>query len=487
MKLPLLIFALFTTLIIEGQSFREQIASMYRFMDNYNYNGFDNFSNGYEKINLPSRYTSYKNQHCSDISETWKNGDSVVCFYNGEMHISTQLFFKYNNGWKKNSKIEYKYDLSGYPQKAQTYKWRDAEKQFVLVGEKVYSIDTVNHTVIIEKKYQNTNDPTWRFAPKDIYLCDSYGNDTLHIKPKWDEDANDYIDDYREFRHYDAARHLTYSNIQGYEKKDGKWHDSWIKHYYYDKAGNEIVSDEQGYDKDKKGMGFIDSTFYDAQERPMAERLYVYQPKDSSIWMEYTHKWDYENTNSPKDYTETQWRRNRSTDTLSLWSKEVRLYDSDTNLISRYTMQYNYIKGWWVTNHDSSLYDRSDNILYHLQLNNHMMPEHSSFGGTQTFYYYLPYTIAGVESEDGESSISIYPNPTRNKETNLRYVALGNTNITISITDQAGRSVSSETREAQEGENTFLISHPELSAGVYQVEITDTHSGSHSLMKWIIE
>jgi hypothetical protein len=452
-------------------------------MDNGGYNGFDPVSN--EKYKPESKYTSYKRQQYSSETGTWKDLDSTVCFYDEQMNLSMTLMFKYENGWKKNAKREYKYDAAGYPLACITHKWDNESRIWNLVGEKDYTIDTITRKIVIENKYHNFNDPDWQYAPKHTYLCDANGNDTLHLSAKWDKDANEYIDDNREYRHYDVSGHLVYSNIQNVEKKDKAWHDSWVKKYSYDANGNEIMGIEQSMDNGKSSMSFVDSTFFDQQNRPLEERFYVNNHKDSTTWLEYLHKFYYTNPDNNKDYIEIQWRQGKPADTLMLWSKETKEYDSQNNLINRYLMNPTQREGWRVQFHDSCVYDRSDNIIYRLDQQYRQMPQGDN--GTQIFYYYLPYTIAGIEGEEGESSATLYPNPSKGKETYLKYNAQDNSSMEIKVIDQSGRTVSSETREISAGENNLLISHPELSAGAYHVDVTDLHSGAQSSFKWVIE
>lgn len=486
MKYSLFIAALFTSFAIHAQSSREEVPHILSFMSSMHFDEFASVANGYIRDNLNSRYTSSKTQDCLNGNGIWQDRDSAAFSYDSALRMTSHFIFKYDNGWKNSGKDEYKFDAPDYTKTESQYRWSEHDQQFAPVAEWSYNIDTINRKIIEETKYKYGHDSARRYWSREIYLFDAYGYDTLHTHEQWDNKAWKYVIEAREHMRYDTKGQMIYARGEYFSKTDKVWYDLWVRHYSYDKAGKEVMNDQYEYKKRVRDHGLIDSTFFDVQERATGERTYIYESKNNTIWMQSERRVYREDTGNPRDVTWVTWQREKAADTLSLREKHIKKYDSDTNLISRYEMLYDPDRGWYIKHHDSKFYDKRGNEVYEIDLTKGEMTD-TFFQGTQTFYYYQPSATARAMPDDNGPSAIIFPNPYKSKDANLWYSSGYKESITIAIKDEKGSTMSSESRIISQGGNHILISHPELPAGTYQIEITNLHTGDKSLLKWIIE
>jgi hypothetical protein len=69
-------------------------------------------------------------------------------------------------------------------------------------------------------------------------------------------------------------------------------------------------------------------------------------------------------------------------------------------------------------------------------------------------------------------SISIYPNPTQS-EVNVKIVSVNSANITVNITDMAGKSVCKNSYKTTNNQLTTSINLSELVSGIYTVYVPE--------------
>ena len=77
--------------------------------------------------------------------------------------------------------------------------------------------------------------------------------------------------------------------------------------------------------------------------------------------------------------------------------------------------------------------------------------------------------VAGID-ETTLTAVNLYPNPA-DEELNISFHAINNEKMTIVLTDLTGKTIQTNTIQANEGENLVLLNTGDFSKGVYFVNL----------------
>jgi hypothetical protein len=138
----------------------------------------------------------------------------------------------------------------------------------------------------------------------------------------------------------------------------------------------------------------------------------------------------------------------------------VQVYQDSTNISSTpFVITYNNDEYAWYLNGNHNAIA----AVYTLT---------TSAGGPFTGGLYLDNVVNSIEEQNSISALSLYPNPA-NDHVNLSYTLTDSRSITFSVYDASGKVVEAGTSsQAQEGENSILISVAELPDGIYFATVT---------------
>lgn len=241
--------------------------------------------------------------------------NKIVYTYNEQGQMTAQLdYYKYNNVWELNGRIEYLYDAAGN---------RTSQRRYLSDGElwieTLYTYNSANQRIKEEDRYYEEgkvhqtgtqeydasgyqilnqydrigDDGEWYTDYKYVYNYNEDGYQTLYEYWDWDESQLQLLQ--AQYREYDAAGRQT-----SYKQQD--WDGAYLNMYCYRYA-------------------------YDAQGR---QTLYEYTSDYETNWSHQIETWSYNNDNTGiyTSIDSTLWKEGNSQLSVSAYSSDC-TYDED--------------------------------------------------------------------------------------------------------------------------------------------------------------
>ena len=241
--------------------------------------------------------------------------NKIVYTYNEQGQMTAQLdYYKYNNVWELNGRIEYLYDAAGN---------RTSQRRYLSDGElwieTLYTYNSANQRIKEEDRYYEEgkvhqtgtqeydasgyqilnqydrigDDGEWYTDYKYVYDYNEDGYQTLYEYWDWDESQLQLLQ--AQYREYDAAGRQT-----SYKQQD--WDGAYLNMYCYRYA-------------------------YDAEGR---QTLYEYTSDYETNWSHQIETWSYNNDNTGiyTSIDSTLWKEGNSQLSVSAYSSDC-TYDED--------------------------------------------------------------------------------------------------------------------------------------------------------------
>lgn len=435
--------------------------------------------------NYLSKFTSYKIETREPTTGIWNSTDSVVCFYNAQLIITSQIDYKSEQGtWQYRQKGDFLTDSNGNPKATIIYTRQKASGGWLSVSEKDYTFDTSRHLIQELERYRVPRLNALRNQKRSQYTYNAKGNEVLHLQQIWDTVSENWINEVQEVSTFDAANHKISLLQQYWDKGAETWRNNWLYTYTNDTFGNHLTELKQEWDNKAWQNKSKCSYKYDSINRQIAQENNLWNSTGKSWFLNGFENWAYGLKNSQRTLEESGWHSSNPKDTIRHYTRDLRTFDADSNMLNRVAM--NLRKGEWLLhNHDSATFDNYGNLTYILNYEKFGM-NNLDYRVTRIFYYYSPYN-----SPDGENinqlRASLKPNPSNAPEVYLQLNAENTTTVNIRITDATGKKLSDENRPLQPGLSMVQLTYTGFTAGIYYIVITEPASKKKSTLQWILK
>ena len=410
-----------------------------------------------------SLLTGVRDDTYYNAGSNWVFNDSLFYIYSGQQ-LDTQLSYDYSQStWKLRGRIitdhnsdgstsdwfvqlrdtltgvysntYYKF-VFGYNAAGDTtsmlYQLWDVPTSSWLNYRRVYLYPDANHhdTLLIEQSWssgwQNQNYIQQTFNPS--------GRQTRKITSQWSSGA--YVPFTKETFVYDALGHLTSLVSLYWVTASSSWQNDNQFLYTWNSSGDNTQRQHQKWSTSPLGWD-NDSLVYqsfDASHRILNQTAELY---------------------------------NTSTSVYDNAGQVNNTYDANGNMLSSESDDW-ALGAWEHYKKTSYQYDALNNKTY--QLHEEYDNSIQMYVPVDRSYYYYDLNT-GISESQLYSDISLYPNPSTS-ETHLKFENKGTNDVTITICDLMGRTVSTERRAACTGTNDITLDISALASGQYLVSIS---------------
>ena len=241
--------------------------------------------------------------------------NKIVYTYNEQGQMTAQLdYYKYNNVWELNGRIEYLYDAAGN---------RTSQRRYLSDGElwieTLYTYNSANQRIKEEDRYYEEG----KVHQTGTQEYDASGYQILNQYDRIGDDGEWYTD-YKYVYDYNEDGYQTL-----YEYWD--WNGSQLQllqaqYREYDAAGRQTSYKQQDWDGAYLNM-YCYRYAYDAQGR---QTLYEYTSDYETNWSHQIETWSYNNDNTGiyTSIDSTLWKEDNSQLSVSAYSSDC-TYDED--------------------------------------------------------------------------------------------------------------------------------------------------------------
>lgn len=241
--------------------------------------------------------------------------NKIVYTYNEQGQMTAQLdYYKYNNVWELNGRIEYLYDAAGN---------RTSQRRYLSDGElwieTLYTYNSANQRIKEEDRYYEEG----KVHQTGTQEYDASGYQILNQYDRIGDDGEWYTD-YKYVYNYNEDGYQTL-----YEYWD--WNGSQLQllqaqYREYDAAGRQTSYKQQDWDGAYLNM-YCYRYAYDAQGR---QTLYEYTSDYETNWSHQIETWSYNNDNTGiyTSIDSTLWKEGNSQLSVSAYSSDC-TYDED--------------------------------------------------------------------------------------------------------------------------------------------------------------
>ena len=241
--------------------------------------------------------------------------NKIVYTYNEQGQMTAQLdYYKYNNVWELNGRIEYLYDAAGN---------RTSQRRYLSDGElwieTLYTYNSANQRIKEEDRYYEEG----KVHQTGTQEYDASGYQILNQYDRIGDDGEWYTD-YKYVYDYNEDGYQTL-----YEYWD--WNGSQLQllqaqYREYDAAGRQTSYKQQDWDGAYLNM-YCYRYAYDAQGR---QTLYEYTSDYETNWSHQIETWSYNNDNTGiyTSIDSTLWKEDNSRLSVSAYSSDC-TYDED--------------------------------------------------------------------------------------------------------------------------------------------------------------
>ena len=246
--------------------------------------------------------------------------NKIVYTYNEQGQMTAQLdYYKYNNVWELNGRIEYLYDAAGN---------RTSQRRYLSDGElwieTLYTYNSANQRIKEEDRYYEEG----KVHQTGTQEYDASGYQILNQYDRIGDDGEWYTD-YKYVYDYNEDGYQTL-----YEYWD--WNGSQLQllqaqYREYDAAGRQTSYKQQDWDGAYLNM-YCYRYAYDAQGR---QTLYEYTSDYETNWSHQIETWSYNNDNTGiyTSIDSTLWKEDNSRLSVSAYSSDC-TYDEDLNVLT---------------------------------------------------------------------------------------------------------------------------------------------------------